>query len=166
MGGTLTPVPINYKLMMFNSLEIILAHLKVKTMSQKQNSDIAQKLLTGIGKGADPDTIAALFSDDVEFEIPGDDGVLPWIGRKAGRSAVVDFICGLRSLTEPVKFDIQDVLASEDRAVIVGELATRIKATGKIIESAFAIVLTVSDSAISRFQMLEDSFEVSRAARQ
>jgi uncharacterized protein len=134
-------------------------------MSQKQNSDIAQKLLAGIGEGADPDTIAALFSGDVEFEIPGDDGVLPWIGRKTGRSAVADFIRGTRSLTEQVKFDIQDVLASEDRAVIFGELATRIKATGKMIESAIAIILTVSDGAISRFQMLEDSFAVSRAAR-
>ena len=134
-------------------------------MSQKQNSDIAQKLLAGIAEGADPDTIAALFSGDVEFEIPGDDGVLPWIGRKTGRSAVADFIRGTRSLTEQVKFDIQDVLASEDRAVIFGELATRIKATGKMIESAIAIILTVSDGAISRFQMLEDSFAVSRAAR-
>ncbi len=89
---------------------------------------------------------------------------MPGIGRKAGRSAVADFIRGLRSLTEPVKFDVQDVLASEDRAVIVGELATRIKATGKMIESAFAIILTVSDSKISRFQMLEDIFAVSPAA--
>jgi ketosteroid isomerase-like protein len=84
---------------------------------------------TGIGEGADPDNIAALCSHDVEFEIPADDGALPGIGPKAGRSAVADFIRGLRSLTEPVKFDVQDVLASEDRAVIVGELATRIKAT-------------------------------------
>jgi hypothetical protein len=135
-------------------------------MSRKQNSDIAQKLLAGLGEGADPDRIAALFSDDVAFEIPGDDGVLPWIGRKTGRSAVADIIRGTRSLTEPVKFDIQDVLASEDRAVIVGELATRINATGKMLESAIAIILTVSDGEISRFQMLEDSFEVSRAARQ
>ena len=84
---------------------------------------------TGIGEGADPDNIAALCSHDVEFEIPGHDGALPGIGPKAGRSAVSDFIRGLRSLTEPVKFEVQDVLASEDRAVIVGELATRIKAT-------------------------------------
>jgi ketosteroid isomerase-like protein len=89
----------------------------------------------------------------------------PGIGRKAGRSAVADFIRGLRSLTEPVKFDVQDVLAGEDRAVIVGELATRIKATGKMIESVFAIILTVSNSKISHFQMLENSFAVSRAAR-
>jgi hypothetical protein len=34
-----------------------------------------------------------------------------------------------------------------------------------MIESAFAVILTVSDSKISRFQMLEDSFAVSREAR-
>ena len=48
------------------------------------------------------------------------------------------------NLTEPIKFNIQDILTSDARAVIVGELATRIKATGKVIESAFAIILTVS----------------------
>jgi uncharacterized protein len=63
----------------------------------------------GIGEGAGPDNIAGLCSDDVEFEIPGDDGALPGIGRKAGRSAGADFIRGLPSLTEPVKFDVQDV---------------------------------------------------------
>jgi hypothetical protein len=35
-------------------------------------------------------------------------------------------------MTEAVKFDIQDVLASDARAVIVGQLATRIKATGDV----------------------------------
>jgi hypothetical protein len=34
-----------------------------------------------------------------------------------------------------------------------------------MIESAFAIILTVSASKISRFQMLEDIFAVSPAAR-
>jgi ketosteroid isomerase-like protein len=54
------------------------------------------------------------------------------------------------------------ILARADRAVIVGELATRINTTGKIIESAFAIILAASDGEITRFQMLEDSFAVSR----
>jgi uncharacterized protein len=134
-------------------------------MSQEKNIGIAQQLLAGIGQGKDPDAIAALFSENVAFEIPGDDGALPWIGRKTGRGAVADFIRGLRRLTEPLKFAIQDVLASEARAVIVGELATRVKATGKVIESAFAIILTVSGGEVTRFQMLEDSFGVSRAAR-
>ena len=134
-------------------------------MSQKENIAIAQKLLASIGQGVEPDMIAALFHEDVAFEIPGDGGALPWIGRKRGREAVADFMRGLRSLTEAVRFDVQDIVASEDRAVVVGELATRIKATGTVIESPFAIILTISEGKISRFQMLEDSFAVSRAAR-
>ncbi|MFM0337111.1 nuclear transport factor 2-like protein [Paraburkholderia fungorum] len=64
-----------------------------------------------------------------------------------------------------VSFDIQDVLASNDRAVILGHLQTRINATGRLIDGAFAIVLTFSGTEIASFLMLEDSFAVSMAAR-
>jgi ketosteroid isomerase-like protein len=134
-------------------------------VSQEQNIRIAQQLLAGIGEGEHPEEIAALFSVDVQFEIAGDVGALPWIGRRTGRSAASDFIRDARRLIEQLRFDVQDILASDDRAVIVGELATRINATREIIESAFALILTVSDGEITRFQMLEDSFAVSRAAR-
>ncbi len=135
-------------------------------MSRKENEDTAQRFLAALRQGAAPDDIATLFSNDVEFEIPGDAGALPWLGqKKKGRGAVVDFVRGLRELTEPVKFDVQDVVTSENRAVIVGELATRLKATGKIIESPFAIILTISSGAVSHFQMLEDSFAVAEAGK-
>ena len=128
-------------------------------------STYPRQLLAGLGEGKERGVIASLFAENVVFEIPGDAGALPWIGRKTGREAVADFIRDLRSLTEPVKFDVQDILASDARAVIIGDLATRVKATGKVIESAFAIILTVSGGEIARFQMLENSFAVSRAAR-
>jgi uncharacterized protein len=134
-------------------------------VSREQNSRIAQKLLASIGQGADPDEIATLFSDDVQFEIAGDVGALPWIGQKTGRTAVSDFIRDTRRLTQPVRFDVQAILADESRAVVLGALASRVSATGKIIETAFAFVLTISNLEITRFQMLEDSFAVSRAAR-
>jgi uncharacterized protein len=88
-----------------------------------------------------------------------------WIGDKTGRKAVADFISGLRELTEPLAFDVEDIVASDTRAVIIGELAARIKATEKVVETAFAIILTMSGGRINRFLMLEDSFAVSRAAR-
>jgi hypothetical protein len=58
------------------------AHFKEKIMSQKQNSGIAQKLLAGKAKErTGPDSIAALFSDDVSSRsqattacCPGSDG--------------------------------------------------------------------------------------------
>jgi ketosteroid isomerase-like protein len=134
-------------------------------MSHQQNIAIAQKLLEGIRGGRDPAEIATLFGADVLFEIQGDDGVLPWIGRKTGRQAITDFIRDIRTLTEPVPFDVEDILASERRAAIIGALRTRIKATGKIIATQFAIILTITGDVVTRYQMLEDSFDVSKAAR-
>jgi ketosteroid isomerase-like protein len=127
---------------------------------------VAQQLLASLGAGADPDEIAALFSVDVQFVIDGDVGALPWIGRQTGRSAVTGFIRGTRSLIEQTRLDVQDVLAGDEQAVILGELTSKILATGKTVDTAFAIVLTVVDGSITRFRMLEDSFAVSRAARE
>jgi uncharacterized protein len=62
-------------------------------------------------------------------------------------------------------FEVEDILGSEERAVIVGELATRIKSSGKVNHSQFAIILTISGDTITRFQMLEDSFDLSRTVR-
>ena len=102
-------------------------------MSHQKNIAIAQKLLERIGSRRDPAEIAALFDADLVFEIQGDDGVLPWIGRKTGRQAAADFIRDIRMLTEPITFVVEDILASDSRAAIIGELQTRIKATGNVI---------------------------------
>jgi uncharacterized protein len=134
-------------------------------MSREETNRIAQQLLADIGAGAQPEKIAALFSADVRFEIPGDNGALPWIGQRTGRTAVADFIRGTRQLLERVRFDVQGILADEDHAIIFGELNSKVIATGKMIESPFAIILTVSGGQITRFQMLEDSFAVSQAAK-
>jgi ketosteroid isomerase-like protein len=90
---------------------------------------------------------------------------LPWIGQKTGRGTVMDFIGDTRGLLEPLRFEVHEILASENRAVIVGELTSKVKATGRTVETTFAIVLTVTGGEITRFLMLEDSFAVSEAAR-
>jgi uncharacterized protein len=133
--------------------------------NHQHNIAIAQKLLEGIGSGRDPTEIAVLFDADLVFDIQGDDGVLPWIGHKAGRQAIVDFIRDFRTLTELITFEVDDILASNTRAAIVGALRTRINATGKVTATQFAIILTITSDVVTRFQMLEDSFDVSRAAR-
>ena len=68
-------------------------------------------------------------------------------------------------MLERISFEVYDVLASDKRAVILGSLASKLKRTGKIVTTDFAIILTISNDEIVRFQMLEDSFAVSQAAR-
>ena len=134
-------------------------------MGVQQNIEIARTLLDGIGEGRDPAEIAAPFAEDLVFEIQGDDGAMPWIGRKTGRKAMIDFMGELRTLTQPMTFDVEDILASDSRAAIIGSLQTRIKATGKITATQFALILTIGNGVVTRFQMLEDSFDLSKAAR-
>lgn len=134
-------------------------------MSMQDNLAVAYSFLEKVGSGASPEAISALFSADLEWHIPGDPTALPWIGRKSGRGAVEAFVRESSQLMQRVRLDVHDVMASNDRAVIVGELASRITATGKIIETPYTIVLGISAGEISHFLMLEDSFAVAAATR-
>ncbi|MEG3175346.1 nuclear transport factor 2 family protein [Sphingomonas sp. RB3P16] len=126
---------------------------------------VAEDLLTAIGTGASADAIAEMFHHDVIFEVPGDDDALPWIGRKVGLSAVRQFIDESRRLLKPRQFEVRDIVTNGSKAVILGALASVVSATDHLIETQFAIVLTVSDRRISHFLMFEDSFRVSVATR-
>ena len=134
-------------------------------MSQNDTFHLAQEFLRRMGSGAEPAEIAKLFSENMEWEIAGDTGVLPWIGQKTGKAAITDFVNDSRAMIERISFEVHDILANDDRAVILGSLASKLKRTGKIVQTDFAIVLTVANGEIVRFQMLEDSFAVSKAAR-
>lgn len=131
----------------------------------RSNLEIAQNLLMQIGSGALPEAIAAEMDEAVVLEIPGDEGAMPWIGRRSGRQAVADFIADQRSLLTSNMFRVDDILVSERRAVVIGALSATLKANGRTIETDFAIVLTIANGMITRFQMLEDSYAVSAAAR-
>jgi ketosteroid isomerase-like protein len=60
--------------------------------------------------------------------------------------------------------EIDEILASDTRAVVIGRLTSRVKRTGRTINTDFAMVMTIAEGQIARFQMLEDSFAVSQAA--
>jgi ketosteroid isomerase-like protein len=77
---------------------------------------------------------------------------------------ITDFVNDSRAMIERISFDVLDILAGDDRAVILGSLESKLKRTGKIIKTDFAIVLTVANGEIVRFQMLEDNFAVAQAA--
>jgi ketosteroid isomerase-like protein len=134
-------------------------------MSKNDTFQLAQEFLRRMGNGAEPAEIAKLFSENMEWEIAGDTGVLPWIGQKSGRAAITDFVNDSRAMIERLGFDAHEILASDKRAVILGSLASRLKRNGKIVKTDFAIILTVGNGEIIRFQMLEDSFAVSQWAR-
>lgn len=114
----------------------------------------------------DPHTLTAvleLFAEEVDWDIPGDLETVPWIGPRRNREAVGAFHRDLAAHIVPERFEVQNILADDEVAVALGELASRVKATGQLIESPFAFVLTVKQGRIVRYRLLEDSHAVARA---
>jgi ketosteroid isomerase-like protein len=134
-------------------------------MTSQTHLRLAEQFLGKLCSGASAEEIADLCMADLDWNIPGDTGVLPWVGHKKGRAAIADFVRDTQTMIQRESLEIHDVLASEQRAVILGHLRTRITATTRLIDSAFAIVLTFSGDKIASFLMLEDSFATSNAAR-
>jgi len=134
-------------------------------MSQNDTLHLAQEFLRRMGSGVEPSEIAKLFSETLEWDIAGDTGALPWIGDKSGRAAITDFVRDSRAMIERISFEVHDILASDNRAAILGSLTSKLKRNGNVVTTDFAIVLTVANGEIVRFQMLEDSFAASQMAR-
>jgi uncharacterized protein len=125
------------------------------------NLNLAHELLSRMRSGASAETVAELASEELIFEVPGAVGVLPWTGEvKHGRQALADFVREQRARIQTESFQVDDILVSRDRAAIIGRLNGTFVATNKVIQSAFAIVLTIVEHKIIGFYLMEDSYAV------
>lgn len=131
-------------------------------MTVEKTRRVVAQFFERIGVGADPTAIASLFSEDVDWFVPGDERI-PWIGRKLGRAGVADFIRDLRRFTTPIRVDIRKIVTEGENAIALIELETQVTTTGSIIRTEAAFDFTVRDDLIVRFRLFEDSYAVSRA---
>jgi ketosteroid isomerase-like protein len=123
---------------------------------------VVAQFLEGVGAGADPTAIASLFSEDVDWLVPGDERIA-WIGRKLGRSGVADFVRDLRRLTTPIRVTVRTLVSEGENAVALLDLETRVNSTGKVIRTEAAFAFTVRDDLIVRLRLFEDSYAVAQA---
>lgn len=124
---------------------------------------VVEEYFSFMAQGKAPEEISALFSDDVDWDIPGDVGNVPWIGNRRSRNDIAEFIRSLRGLTLPISFEVQQIIADKEVAVAVGVLETRVVSTQKIIRTEFAFQFTVTSGLITKFRLFEDSFAVAQA---
>ncbi|WP_216204863.1 nuclear transport factor 2 family protein [Amycolatopsis aidingensis] len=107
----------------------------------------------------------AYLADTVHWDIPGATGIVPWIGRRSGKAEAAEFFARFGDYLEPDRFEVHRIVADGPHAVAIGELRSRVRATGRVIESPFAFDLTVHDGLITRYVMFEDSWRVAEATR-
>ncbi len=114
----------------------------------------------------DLDALAALFAENIDWDIPGDTAAVPWIGKRTTRAeARAFFEEDVPKYLLPDRFDVDGTFADGNRAVRTGRLRTRVRSTGKWIESRFVQEFTVENGRITRYFLHEDSWQVAEAVK-
>ncbi|HST59404.1 MAG TPA: nuclear transport factor 2 family protein [Longimicrobium sp.] len=108
----------------------------------------------------EPEPIAALFADEVDWFIPGNQEVAPWVGRRHTRADVAEFYRMLFDAVTPLSVELQHLLVDGEVAIATGEFSSRMNRTGRVLDSLFSIDFTVRDGQIVRYRLMEDSHAV------
>lgn len=108
------------------------------------------------------DKTLACLTDDVAWKVQGAPGV-PTIGERRGKEAVREWLALFPVHFEPLSFRIDALFENGDRVVVTGEVAHRIKSTGREFRSDFAALCTVRDGRIGAYDFIEDSYALWQA---
>jgi ketosteroid isomerase-like protein len=121
------------------------------------------ELLSRLGR-FEPEPVAALFADTVDWDVPGDERV-PWTGTRSSRDEVAAYFRTLWSVCDTAQADtaVSQMLVDGADAVVLGVFKQTIRATGRRFSTPVALHITVADGVITRLRMYEDSHAVARA---
>ncbi|MBE1486031.1 nuclear transport factor 2 family protein [Plantactinospora soyae] len=126
-----------------------------------------EEFLRRIGEG-DPEHTAALYAEKIDWQVnwpePRHEAV-PWIRPRSSRADVVDHHRTLAASSVPGQGSatIDRILVDGPDAVVIGETAQTVRATGKRFSTRFALHLTVENGLIVRHHVYEDSLSVALA---
>jgi ketosteroid isomerase-like protein len=108
----------------------------------------------------EPGPIAELFADEVDWYIPGNQAVAPWVGRRGTRTEIAEFYRVLFRAVTPLAVEMQHLLVEGEVAIATGEFSSRMNRTGRVLDSLFSIDFTVRGGQIIRYRLMEDSHAV------
>lgn len=132
-------------------------------MTIRSPQEVTEAFFHRIATAEDVHEIAELVSENVDWLVAGNTRAVPWIGRKHGRTGAAEFYAQIRAQISSERFEIKDILFKDKRVVAIGELASRVKKTDKLIETEFVLDMSIEEGLITRFRMFEDSYAVSEA---
>lgn len=104
-----------------------------------------------------------LFADELDWLIPGNEKIAPWLGQRSTRTEVEKFFSLLWQKTEAVSGVINHMATNDNVVIVSGHFETRMLETGKIFDSIFFAEITVVDGLIVKYRLLEDSFGLVQA---
>jgi len=121
-----------------------------------QTLEVVQSAYASFLRG-DIDAVLAQCSDNVQWFLPGDPGVVPVAGLRNGVASVAGFFSTLAETQEAEQFEPREFVVQGEKVIALGEYRWRVKKTGKAFRSDFAHVFTVRDGKIAGFHEFYDT---------
>jgi uncharacterized protein len=116
---------------------------------------IVDDFFTALGSGNE-EAVLGLVTADATFEAQGPPNV-PIYGRFEGPEGVRRFIATLRELFDTERFDVRQSTQSDGLAFAYGYMQHRVRKTGRVFRSEWALYCEVREGRIRTYKMFEDT---------
>jgi hypothetical protein len=126
-------------------------------MDEQKNVDLVRQAYDAFKRGDIPNLLGRL-SQDVDWEaMVGVGNKVPTGGRRKGLEQVARFFGTLDTNMAFQQFEPREFIAERDRVVVLGYYKGTVKPTGRPFSSEWAMVFTVENGKITKFQEFTDS---------
>jgi ketosteroid isomerase-like protein len=129
---------------------------------EAQNTKVVQDTYAAFGRG-DTQALLANFADDIVWNaVYGTGSHVPTSGERRGKAAVADFFKQVAANVNFSRFDPKEFIATGDKVVALGHYAATTP-IGKQFDSDFAMVFTLRNGKVVRFQEFCNSAAINAA---
>ncbi len=128
------------------------------------NIQIVQELYAAFAQ-MDLAALLATLEANVDWLFTGQADVIPYAGARRGHEEVVNFFVMVAKTVEVLTFEPREVMAFEDKVLALGYERVRVKATGKVFDTDWAHLFTLSQGKIVRLRGFYDTATIAAAFR-
>lgn len=127
-------------------------------------AEITDAFLQRLG-AQDAEGIGRLFAEEIDWLVPGNPALTPWAGPRSRRSEVPGYFRDLWAALMPGRSAVMvdTVVIDGEEAVVFATFDHVAALTGRPFHTDAALRLTVTDGAITRMHLYEDSAAVAAA---
>jgi len=104
--------------------------------------------------------IVDLFAEEVDWDLPGNEGKFPWVGKRRTKGEIMEFFKVLGENIQPERFELDFIAVNGENAVAVGELTSKIVKYGRSFSTGFTVNFKVKNGKIVKYHFLEDSYKL------
>ena len=130
-------------------------------MSMEKNVQTVKNFLAALGR-RDKQALLALYAEDIEWIIPGEDW--PLVGTHRGHAGLENLLQQANETIETSFPEAPEFIAQGDRVVVVGFATGRIKATNRTFEDHWVFAITVRNGKLTNVREYIDTQALARAS--